>query len=77
MKIVYENEDKSIGIITPENSCLKKYGIKAIAKKDVPAGLSYWIVDDSEIPTDMTYRDAWEIDSEWGEPHGYGGKKHV
>jgi hypothetical protein len=32
-----------------------------IAAKDVPAGLQYFIVDASEIPTDRTFRNAWEI----------------
>lgn len=36
----------------------------------------YWIVDTSEIPTDRTFRDAWEIDeTALGEPHGFGGEE--
>lgn len=31
-----------------------------IAEKDVPEGKTYKIVDVSEIPTDRTFRDAWE-----------------
>ena len=34
----------------------------------------YWIVDPSFIPTDRTFRDAWELDeTQLGEPNGYGG----
>ena len=36
--------------------------IDKIAKKDVPTGLPYKIVEDSEIQTDRTFRDAWTVD---------------
>lgn len=32
-----------------------------VAAKDVPAGVDYQIVDVSDIPSDRTFRDAWEI----------------
>jgi hypothetical protein len=31
-----------------------------IANKDVPAGKSFQIVDVTDIPSDRTFRDAWE-----------------
>jgi hypothetical protein len=31
-----------------------------IAAKDIPTGKPFQIVDVSEIPTDRTFRDAWE-----------------
>lgn len=31
-----------------------------IANKDVPAGKPFQIVDASDIPSDRTFRDAWE-----------------
>lgn len=34
----------------------------------------YWIVDASVIPTDRTFRDAWEIDDAFGVPDGFGGE---
>lgn len=33
--------------------------VARIAAKDVPAGLTYNIVDESAIPTDRTFRNAW------------------
>jgi hypothetical protein len=36
--------------------------IEDIAKKDVPTGLKYKIVDISDIPSDRTFRNAWTID---------------
>ena len=36
--------------------------IEWIAAKDVPAGKPYKIVDVADIPTDRTFRNAWEAD---------------
>ena len=72
MRIIFENQDKSVGILMPTQECIDLFGIEAIAKKDVPEGLPFWIVDTETIPTDRTFRGAWEIDESMGEPHGYG-----
>ena len=56
-RIVYIEEDSSIGIIVPADCGLT---IEEIAQKDVPTGLTYHIVDKSEIPTDRTFRNAWK-----------------
>ena len=71
-RIIYENQDKSIGILIPTQECIDLFGIEAIAKKDVPQGLPFWIVEDSFIPSDRTFRGAWEIDENMGKPNGYG-----
>lgn len=55
-RIVYINDDGTIGIIVPADCGLT---IEEIAEKDVPSGLTYHIVDKSEIPTDRTFRNAW------------------
>ena len=36
----------------------------------------YWIVEDSVIPTDRTFRSAWEIDESFGKPDGFGGENN-
>ena len=73
MRIIFENQDKSIGILIPTQECIDLFGIEAIAKKDVPNSLPFWIVEDDFIPQDRTFRGAWEMDREtMGEPHGYG-----
>ena len=73
MRIIFENQDKSIGILIPTQECIEIFGIEAIAKKDILEGLPYWIVEDDFIPQDRTFRGALEIDREtMGEPHGYG-----
>lgn len=76
MRIVYENLDKTIAVIIPSADAEEKYGLEAIAKKDTPAGLPYWIVEDSEIPTDRTFRDAWIVDPNWGARHGVGAESN-
>lgn len=76
MKIIFKNEDNSIGIITPTSEALSFATIKDIAEKDVPHNLPYWLVEDSDIPTDRTFRNAWEIDEAMGEPDGFGGESN-
>ncbi|CAL62410.1 Hypothetical protein HEAR2277 [Herminiimonas arsenicoxydans] len=44
--------------------------IEEVAKKDVPAGVPYLIVEDSDIPADRTLRHAWDAD--FATPDGYG-----
>jgi hypothetical protein len=62
MKIIYENQDKSIAVLTPTEEALAKYTYKQIAEKDVPAGLEYVIVNTDVIPTDRTFRECWELE---------------
>ena len=58
-KIIYKNDDESVAIIVPADCGLT---VEQIAKKDVPTGKSYKIVDVSEVPSDREFRDAWTID---------------
>lgn len=78
---VYKNEDGSIGIIVPTQEALGMFdserdGMIAICEKDVPHNLPYWIVPTSDIPTDRTFRSAWEIDESFDEPDGFGGESN-
>ena len=59
-RIIYQNDDNSISILTPAPEC--PLTVEEIAAKDVPTGSKYKIVDVSEIPSDRTFRNAWEID---------------
>jgi len=58
-RIIYKNTNGTIAIIIPANCGLT---IEQIAKKDVPTGYKYKIVDVSEIPSDREFRNAWTID---------------
>jgi hypothetical protein len=57
-RIIYATDDGGVAIIVPAAEC--GLTIEEIAAKDVPAGKSYKIVDVADIPTDRTFRDAWE-----------------
>jgi hypothetical protein len=57
-RIIYQTEDGGVAIIVPSAEC--GLTIEQIAQKDVPAGKAYKIVDVADIPTDRTFRNAWE-----------------
>ena len=61
-RIIYKNPDNSVSIIIPAPEALQSMTIEQIAKKDVPTGYKYKIVDVSEIPSDRSLRNAWSID---------------
>ena len=56
--IIYPNEGGGVSIVVPTEDC--GLTIEQIAIKDVPSGTPYKIVDVSEIPSDRTFRNAWE-----------------
>jgi hypothetical protein len=57
MKIIYQTET-GIAIIHPTG----ELSIEEVAAKDVPAGVPYRIVNDDEVPSDRTFRNAWKED---------------
>ena len=58
-RVIYPTDNGGIAIIVPAAEC--GLSIEQIAAKDVPAGKQYKIVDVSDIPTDRTFRNAWEM----------------
>jgi hypothetical protein len=56
-RIIYPTDDGGVAILVPAECGLT---IEQIASKDVPAGKPYKIVDVADIPTDRTFRNAWE-----------------
>ena len=59
-RIIYPNDDGGVSILIPSPEYLAEHTIEELAAKDVPAGKPYKIVDVSDIPTDRTFRNAWE-----------------
>jgi hypothetical protein len=57
LRIIYPKDDGGVAIIIPANCGL---AIDEIAAKDVPAGKPFKIMDVTDIPTDRTFRNAWE-----------------
>jgi|TARA_R110000765_G_scaffold285912_1_gene382589 hypothetical protein len=60
-RIVYKNDD-GVAIIAPAPKW--EGTIEELAKKDVPTGKKYKIVDTSSISSDRTFRNAWEVDED-------------
>jgi len=56
-RIIYQDNKGGVAIIVPADCGLT---IEEIAAKDVPVGTPYSIVDAADIPTDRTFRNAWE-----------------
>jgi len=56
-RIIYPTDDGGVAIIIPADCGLT---IEELAAKDVPAGKPFKIIDVAEIPTDRTFRNAWE-----------------
>jgi hypothetical protein len=59
-RIIYPTDDGGVAIVIPAPEALETMTIEQIATKDVPAGKTFKIVDVSDIPTDRTFRGAWE-----------------
>jgi hypothetical protein len=57
-RIIYPTDEGGVAIIVPAPEC--GMSNEQIAAKDVPSGKPYQIVDVSEIPSDRTFRNAWE-----------------
>jgi hypothetical protein len=59
-RIIYPNDDGGVSILIPTPEYLAEHTIEELAAKDVPANTAYKIVDVADIPTDRTFRNAWE-----------------
>lgn len=62
-RIIYQNNEGGVSVVVPSPEAIEQYGIKAIALKDVPIGKPFKIVKISDIPSDRTFRRAWEVDA--------------
>jgi hypothetical protein len=61
-RIIYPTPEGGVAIIIPSPDC--GLTIEEIAAKDVPAGVPFRIVDAADIPSDRTFRNAWEFSAE-------------
>ena len=67
MRILFRQDDGTVAIIVPILTEInpdtdEPYTIEEIAAKDVPSGYKYKIVEDSDVPTDRSFRNAWTVD---------------
>jgi len=64
--ILYPNGSGGICLVTPTG----ELAVEEVARKDVPVGVPYIILDADQIPADHTFFNAWEAD--FSSPHGVG-----
>ena len=55
-RIIYDDGEGGVSILVPSTHCPS---LDRLAQ-DVPAGRAYQIIDVSEVPSDRTFRNAWE-----------------
>ena len=61
-RIIYQTDEGGVAVLIPTPECLLEHTIQEIAFKDVPAGKPFKIIDTADVPSDRTFRDAWEVD---------------
>jgi hypothetical protein len=65
-RIIYQTNEGGVAIIIPSG----ELPLEQVARKDVPAGAQFKIIDTVDVPDDRTFRNAWEADMT--SPHGTG-----
>ena len=58
-RIIYPTDDGGVAVIIPAVEC--GLTIEEIAAKDVPTGKPFKIIDTADVPSDRTFRNAWEF----------------
>lgn len=69
-RIIYPTQD-GVAVLIPAGDL----SVEEVARKDVPAGVPYKIIDTADVPSDRTFRAAWEADI--AEPDGVGIGAHA
>jgi hypothetical protein len=61
-RIIYPNDDGGVSIVIPAPEWLaqERNTMEVLAQMRVPEGAPYKIVDVADIPSDRTFRNAWE-----------------
>ncbi len=76
-RIIYTTPDGGVAILIPSY----ELPIEEVARKDVPSGMPYKIIDTADVPSDRTFRGAWESDMTdvdgYGADYGEGSKYAV
>jgi len=69
MRIIYAQSNGVLAVLAPAPKFLETLSgteeekLIHIANKDLPTGTKYEIVADDVIPTDRTFRNAWEYET--------------
>lgn len=67
-RILFPNESGGVAVIIPTG----ELPVEEVAQKDVPAGAPYLIVTIDDVPSDRTFRNAWEADFSNSDGYGIG-----
>ena len=59
--IVYKQDNGAVATIYPTPEAVAKYGIEAIAQKDVPFGKPYKIVNQADLPDRTNREKLWAV----------------
>ena len=59
MRIIYKTEEGGVAVLIPTPDYLQDHTVEELAAKDVPEGAKFEIVEDSDVPSDRTFRGAW------------------
>ena len=59
MRIIYKTEEGGVAVLIPSPNYLQDHTIEELAAKDVPEGAKFEIVEDADVPSDRTFREAW------------------
>ena len=58
-RIIYKTEEGGVAVLIPTPEYLQDHTIEELAAKDVPEGAVFEIVEDADVPSDRTFREAW------------------
>ena len=73
-RVIYKNPDSTISVLIPTIEALSFATLEEIATKDVPEGLPFKLVKDTDLP-DRSTRKYWLWDDKIT-PDGVGGKSN-
>lgn len=61
-RIIYPTDEGGVAIVVPSPEWLAQEGntIEILAQMRVPEGKPFKVVDVADIPSDRTFRNAWE-----------------
>ena len=67
MRIVYKDDNGGVNIVVPILTEInpetgKPFTLDEIAAKDVPTGKKYKKIEDSDVSSDRSFRNAWTVD---------------
>ena len=72
-RIIYPLDNGGVAVVIPAPNC--GLTVEEIARKDVPDGVPFRIIDVSDIPADSMFRNAWEADFSVSDGCGVGHDK--